>query len=222
MARKIITRKEAIALGLKRFFTGEPCKHGHVCERRVCDVKCVECHSERLRRWRKANPEKCREQEARRDADVRQEQARARYAAKGEKHWEKRREQEHNRRTANPDKYRVPRYLEARRQANRKWKAANPERVRANDRKWRAANPEKVRAKRRRKRAQNPEKYLEYVRKHKAFYGLMRDILLKMGLITKEDSPAEQRGLVRAYQELGLINREEIEEWLNTQTLKKA
>jgi hypothetical protein len=31
----IISREEARQKGLKRFFTGKPCKHGHVCERRV-------------------------------------------------------------------------------------------------------------------------------------------------------------------------------------------
>lgn len=39
---KIITRKEAKALGLKRYFTGKPCKRGHICDRYVSD-SCVEC-----------------------------------------------------------------------------------------------------------------------------------------------------------------------------------
>ena len=43
----IITRKEAKALGLKRYFTGKPCKHGHVCERQVSSKGCVECESHR-------------------------------------------------------------------------------------------------------------------------------------------------------------------------------
>jgi len=40
---KIIARKQAMAAGLKRYFTGEPCKHGHVCERTVLRSDCVEC-----------------------------------------------------------------------------------------------------------------------------------------------------------------------------------
>jgi hypothetical protein len=32
---EIIVRKEALAKGLKGFFTGKPCKRGHVVERRV-------------------------------------------------------------------------------------------------------------------------------------------------------------------------------------------
>jgi hypothetical protein len=41
---KIISRKMAIARGLTRYFTREPCTRGHVCERFVCDGRCVECN----------------------------------------------------------------------------------------------------------------------------------------------------------------------------------
>jgi hypothetical protein len=40
---KVIARAEAKALGLKRYFTGEPCKRGHVVERFVSGAKCSEC-----------------------------------------------------------------------------------------------------------------------------------------------------------------------------------
>jgi hypothetical protein len=49
---KIIARKEALAKGLKRFFTGKPCKRGHVVERRVDTGDCVECANQRSRKWR--------------------------------------------------------------------------------------------------------------------------------------------------------------------------
>jgi hypothetical protein len=38
-----IGRDEAKALGLKRFFTGKPCKHGHVAERGLSNPGCMEC-----------------------------------------------------------------------------------------------------------------------------------------------------------------------------------
>jgi hypothetical protein len=41
---KRISREEAIQLGLKLYFTGDPCKRGHICERRVNRWDCVECH----------------------------------------------------------------------------------------------------------------------------------------------------------------------------------
>ena len=38
------TREEAKRLGLPRYFTGEPCKHGHVAERMTANRRCVRCH----------------------------------------------------------------------------------------------------------------------------------------------------------------------------------
>jgi hypothetical protein len=40
---EIIARSEAKAKGLKRYFTGKPCKHGHVSERYVVAWHCCEC-----------------------------------------------------------------------------------------------------------------------------------------------------------------------------------
>jgi hypothetical protein len=61
VAPDIIGRDEARALGLKRYFTGKPCKHGHVAER-YAGGPCVECREQR-REWRAANLEKARETE---------------------------------------------------------------------------------------------------------------------------------------------------------------
>ncbi len=58
--RPIITRAEAKALGLKRFFPDEPCKNGHVCERWMGDGKCVECKRQIIKRWENANRERLR------------------------------------------------------------------------------------------------------------------------------------------------------------------
>lgn len=43
---KIITRTEAIESGLKRYYTGEPCKRGHNAERFTISYACVECNKE--------------------------------------------------------------------------------------------------------------------------------------------------------------------------------
>jgi hypothetical protein len=40
---EIIRRRDALALALSRYFTGKPCKHGHVSERRTDTGNCVEC-----------------------------------------------------------------------------------------------------------------------------------------------------------------------------------
>ena len=39
---KIISRKEALAKRLKRYFTGKPCKWGHICEKTI-NGQCTEC-----------------------------------------------------------------------------------------------------------------------------------------------------------------------------------
>ena len=49
----IITRNEAKERGLTRFFTGIPCKHGHVCERHTKSGTCIECGNVRSATWNK-------------------------------------------------------------------------------------------------------------------------------------------------------------------------
>jgi hypothetical protein len=54
-----ISRKEAVRLGLKRYFTGVPCIYGHICERRVrlYGGECVECGRLAQQRHRARDPE---------------------------------------------------------------------------------------------------------------------------------------------------------------------
>ena len=45
--REIISRDEALRRGLNKFFTGKPCKRGHVAERFVSGIRwCVVCAAE--------------------------------------------------------------------------------------------------------------------------------------------------------------------------------
>ena len=43
---QIILRKEAKALGLPRYFTGQPCKHGHIAERSTSGGGCFDCRNQ--------------------------------------------------------------------------------------------------------------------------------------------------------------------------------
>lgn len=52
-----MTRQEAIAAGLKRYFTGRPCPHGHLVEHKVSGA-CVECARLGKLSWRKRNPDR--------------------------------------------------------------------------------------------------------------------------------------------------------------------
>ncbi len=53
----IISRKEAKISGLKRYFTGRPCKHGHITQRDVVNGTCIEC----TRDWARKNPERVKQ-----------------------------------------------------------------------------------------------------------------------------------------------------------------
>ena len=54
----IISRKDAKALGLKRYFTNNLCPNEHIAQRYTSGGNCVECLQHRLRRPYFANPER--------------------------------------------------------------------------------------------------------------------------------------------------------------------
>jgi len=61
----IVTLAEARAAGLKHYFTGKPCKHGHMSPRITKCKHCVQCEADRgearkpkQREYRKANAER--------------------------------------------------------------------------------------------------------------------------------------------------------------------
>lgn len=60
---EIISRKEAKARGLKRYFTGKPCKHGHASERFTPSKGCRECQRLTNKNWGHSNPDKRREKD---------------------------------------------------------------------------------------------------------------------------------------------------------------
>ena len=47
MSFEVITREDAKRKGLKRYFSGNPCKYGHVCERLVSNNNCITCRKQR-------------------------------------------------------------------------------------------------------------------------------------------------------------------------------
>lgn len=53
---QVITRKQAQEQGLTRYFTGKPCKHGHIVERLVCDGSCKTCANLKKQRKYQADP----------------------------------------------------------------------------------------------------------------------------------------------------------------------
>ncbi|UPY96245.1 MULTISPECIES: hypothetical protein [Pectobacterium] len=50
---KIVTRLEAAKGGMNKFYTGKPCKHGHLSERWTLNGGCVQCNIDRVEQKRK-------------------------------------------------------------------------------------------------------------------------------------------------------------------------
>lgn len=57
VCEKIISLEEARTKGLKYFFTGKPCKHGHTYKRLVANRNCVLCTKFGTQKWRSKNRE---------------------------------------------------------------------------------------------------------------------------------------------------------------------
>lgn len=57
---EVVSCKDAKAQGLTRYFTGKPCKHGHIAERLVINGTCYECTKLRVSEWQQKNPEKAK------------------------------------------------------------------------------------------------------------------------------------------------------------------
>lgn len=57
----LITRENAQAQGLTKYYTGEPCKHGHLVERYTVNTRCSECAKQRKKSLIADNPKKYKE-----------------------------------------------------------------------------------------------------------------------------------------------------------------
>lgn len=79
-----VTNMQARAMGLKRFYTGKPCKNGHVAELRASNGECFTCARERTAKWSAANPARKKETDRLSYAanpEPTRERSRQRYAA---------------------------------------------------------------------------------------------------------------------------------------------
>ena len=95
-------RREAIALGLKTYFTGKPCPNGHISPR-YRNGGCVTCVARHATAWKSANPDKIKERSKKYLHDKDKKKAYNRL-------WNKR----------NPQK---------KRESCKKWEAKNPDKV---------------------------------------------------------------------------------------------
>ena len=124
----IVSRSEARRLGLTRYFTGKPCKHGHTSERLVSNLHCVECKSYHKRQHYAKNSKKVSEYN------------KLHYIKNADKY----REYQRQYRIDNADRLR-----KSSREFTRKWRIQNPEyqcQYQANNREKFHANVAKRRA----------------------------------------------------------------------------
>lgn len=113
MTERSPERREAVALGLKRYFTGAPCARGHVAERFTLGRQCVECLKLARQRCYHGDIEESRQK------------GRAKRARKVQKYREK-------------ERLRADGQRERRRAKDRAWRATNPEKAQAHLRNRRA------------------------------------------------------------------------------------
>lgn len=142
-----ISRGAAQAAGLKHYFTGKPCKRGHVAPRYVCDKACVECKNAQRRQFAAAHPEKMRAY-----VTKWREGNRGAHRAAG-RSWRERNVEEA--RAAFQEWYETNR--DAIRESARRRYEANREAEIARTKAWQQANPEKQRAIEQRRRARKLE-----------------------------------------------------------------
>lgn len=57
---KITSRAHGRTAGSTRYFTGKPCKHGHITQRFVSSGQCLTCSAGYLKSWKSRHPEETR------------------------------------------------------------------------------------------------------------------------------------------------------------------
>ncbi len=151
---EIITPDQAKSLGFRYYFTGRPCKYGHIAERRVSNGDCLKCRLVRSREFRINNPQIVSAW-SKKWAAANQDKKRENYLVNREKFISRAKKWK----TANPAKAIA---------ATRKWQKSNAKRyakyhkeryaektdlILAINKKWRLSNPEKVHSYRRNRHA---------------------------------------------------------------------
>lgn len=137
MANEIITRAEARAKGLKRYFTSKPCKNHHVAERQTSTGLCLECKRGFDSAYYQGNKNKFRE-DSRRWRNENRERYRKRKREWAANNKDKMRpyQKEHYQRNKERERIQL-----------QEWRSKNPDKVKEQGRRYRARNPDSAKAK---------------------------------------------------------------------------
>lgn len=154
---EITTRSIAKARGLLRYFTGKPCKNGHVAERVTHNAACIDCKKERDKAYRGKNKETIK----------------AYFAAYYRKDLEKSKKYRADYYAANKEKIKnkVKSYAAANKEkvsvASKRYYAENSEKIKEKTKQYVADNKDKVKACRKRYQQENKIAVLERVKRYK-------------------------------------------------------
>jgi hypothetical protein len=136
---EVISRAEARELGLKFYFTGKPCKHGHVSERYVSTHFCKKCMDKRYED----------------NSELVKERVRLNYQANQDKYLAKKREYFHKNKEVLAEK-------------NRERYQNNKERVAERSKEYRSKNKDKIKEMKRKYASENLELINHYSAKRRA------------------------------------------------------
>lgn len=142
---EIISRVNAKALGLTYYFTGKPCKYGHIAPRLVSASHCVECRRLYMEKYTSEKGDKIKEKKKEYYQENKQ-----RIANKNKLNSEERKQynREYYRRNKNKENQRA-----------KKWKNSNKQKVTDYGRKWYEENKSHVLEYNREYRLKNPDQY---------------------------------------------------------------
>ena len=130
------TRSVAKANGEHLYFTGAPCKHGHVAARFTRTAICTDCNREQTKLWAKDNKDKKQAADAAyRKNNLEEKRAKDSEYYRANKDRILSRNREYRARTA-----------DARHAASKLWREANPEKTKEISKRFRQANPHKINA----------------------------------------------------------------------------
>ena len=169
---KLVSYAEAKALRLTKYFTGKPCKYGHIAERNAANRACLECqrliairiynrkktdptfvaaNRSRVLRWQTENPERYHERQTkwREDNLVLKRSLDRNYRVANRENISARRKQQRKddptlgKRLYERRKANDPHFIENQAISNKSWRRRNPDRIAATMKKWKEQNLEK-------------------------------------------------------------------------------
>ena len=206
------TRSEAKASGAPQYFTGKPCKQGHLAPKFTCSGSCTECLATRrreyMREWSEKNPE------------VKKQRAAEWYQKNREEVIERVRANYYK--DVDASRQRGRDYAETHKEEAKtrikKWSQENPERKRQNDKAWVAANKDRahsLKAKYRAARRQACPPWVddEHMARIHEIYRLRREISDRTGVVHEVDHIVPLQGKIvcglHVWWNLRVIPREE-------------